>query len=391
MAEPLYVTAGAWGAGEGRPLTAAEIDTNFYRLVQRLATLEAAGGAPAEITNIALSGTTLTVSVGGIDYELTMPRVLRFEPPREITALTDVPLYGQWGLANCTNAGGCTVTIQDDATINHPLGTVLLFRQGAAGAVAIVGDTGVTIGAGTTSSAGEGTIVGALKIAADSWVPFGGSSGAGGALLDSGGAVNATAADYAVAPGEFDHTFWLGVSVGSDGVLRYVDFTADTALDKLIAFQNWSLGTNSFSVKSADGSTLDPILPNQIVLARLEGEDVYEVARWYTNSPHKAIGASSAATFSPTYSPTLGSELFMCSHAAGVAVTLPPNSTHPYPQGKVLEFIQYAAGAVTVSQGSGVTVKAQGGGSSVATTAQNQKIVCEKILTNTWLVTRVGV
>jgi hypothetical protein len=57
-----YRTTGAWGSGEGRRLTSAEIDQNFYDVTQRLDAVEAdiaAGSNP--ITNILSSGGSLYI------------------------------------------------------------------------------------------------------------------------------------------------------------------------------------------------------------------------------------------------------------------------------------------------------------------------------------------
>lgn len=57
-----YRTSGAWGSGEGRRLTSAEIDQNFYDVVQRLDAVEAdvaAGWNP--ISNITSTGGSLYI------------------------------------------------------------------------------------------------------------------------------------------------------------------------------------------------------------------------------------------------------------------------------------------------------------------------------------------
>ena len=53
--------AGAWGPGKGAKLTAAEIDANFYGIIQRLAALE--GGTPNlnAIDNITFNGSSITI------------------------------------------------------------------------------------------------------------------------------------------------------------------------------------------------------------------------------------------------------------------------------------------------------------------------------------------
>jgi hypothetical protein len=58
-----FRTIGAWGAGEGRDLTAAEVDTNFYEVDLRLDALEAVDTGGNVITNITVSGSNLYIYV----------------------------------------------------------------------------------------------------------------------------------------------------------------------------------------------------------------------------------------------------------------------------------------------------------------------------------------
>lgn len=59
----VFRTAGAWGAGKGSDLTAAEVDTNFYELLTRAAALEANPAQPVSIHSVNLSGTEFTVTL----------------------------------------------------------------------------------------------------------------------------------------------------------------------------------------------------------------------------------------------------------------------------------------------------------------------------------------
>lgn len=80
MADPVYVTTGAWGAGGGVPLTAAQVDTNFYRVVQRIETLEDDPPTGPYPTSITLAGTSFTMglsngsTLGPITFTIPMPR-----------------------------------------------------------------------------------------------------------------------------------------------------------------------------------------------------------------------------------------------------------------------------------------------------------------------------
>jgi hypothetical protein len=56
----LYRTAGAWGAGKGSNLTAAEVDQNFYDLEQAVETLAATPPVADDIDEVTISGQALT-------------------------------------------------------------------------------------------------------------------------------------------------------------------------------------------------------------------------------------------------------------------------------------------------------------------------------------------
>lgn len=71
-----YRTSGAWGSGKGSNLTAAEVDGNFYDLDGRVTDLEDNPPVPAEISNIAVSGSQVTfyLSNGSSYGPYTLPR-----------------------------------------------------------------------------------------------------------------------------------------------------------------------------------------------------------------------------------------------------------------------------------------------------------------------------
>ena len=56
-----YRTAGAWGAGKGSNLTAAEIDSNFYQLDQRITALEGDIPDPIQITAISVAAGAISL------------------------------------------------------------------------------------------------------------------------------------------------------------------------------------------------------------------------------------------------------------------------------------------------------------------------------------------
>jgi hypothetical protein len=56
-----YRTSGAWGPGEGRNLTAGEVDDNFYGHETRIGDLETDPPAAVGISNFVVDGTQLTI------------------------------------------------------------------------------------------------------------------------------------------------------------------------------------------------------------------------------------------------------------------------------------------------------------------------------------------
>ncbi|KLK91430.1 hypothetical protein AA309_20260 [Microvirga vignae] len=69
-----YRTAGAWGAGLGRNLTAAEVDGNFWELVQEIADIAANAPAGVGIANITQLGTLVTFHLSdSTTRQVTLP------------------------------------------------------------------------------------------------------------------------------------------------------------------------------------------------------------------------------------------------------------------------------------------------------------------------------
>lgn len=70
----IYRTTGVWGAGKGSNLTPAEVDTNFYELVEALAAFTAQG--PVEIANIQIdtaTGELVFIMEDATEYRVPVP------------------------------------------------------------------------------------------------------------------------------------------------------------------------------------------------------------------------------------------------------------------------------------------------------------------------------
>lgn len=69
-----YRTAGAWGAGKGARLNAAEVDTNFYDLQLAVNSLQENPAAPKEFTSITLTGNVLSFVLSDAShFEVALP------------------------------------------------------------------------------------------------------------------------------------------------------------------------------------------------------------------------------------------------------------------------------------------------------------------------------
>ena len=118
-----YRTAGAWGAGKGSNLTAAEIDGNFYDLDGRVVSLEGATPTAAEIQTIALNEDQLTIVLdnGASFGPFTMPTLTfnwrgEWTPSTVYAALDFVSVAGD-GVYLVTEAHTSAGTFDPDADL----------------------------------------------------------------------------------------------------------------------------------------------------------------------------------------------------------------------------------------------------------------------------------
>lgn len=93
------------------------------------------------------------------------------------------------------------------------------------------------------------------------------------------------------------------------------------------------------------------------------------------------INAQSGTTYTLVLT-DLGKDIRL-GNASAITLTVPPNSSVPFPIGGMIVISQDGAGAVTATAGAGVTLRAPNG---AATTAQYDYRVLEKIGTDEWRV-----
>lgn len=122
----IFRTAGAWGAGKGSDLTAAEVDGNFWDHEKRLDALEASPPEPDTISNIEVVGGQMTIHTesGGSFGPFALP-VAIFGVAGDWTAATD---YNFLDIVSVQDAGddtGTYLVLQDhtSAATFDPLAT----------------------------------------------------------------------------------------------------------------------------------------------------------------------------------------------------------------------------------------------------------------------------
>lgn len=176
----IYRTAGAWGAGKGSNLTAAEVDENFYDHEGRIDALETNPPEPNEITNITISGTQITFHFADTTTigPLTLPRA-PFVPSVVATVATATytpDTDDANGYIRCTNVAGCTVTIEAQSVVTWLDNTELTFEQTAAGSIDFTSATDVTINVPVGFLAQTGVQYGVVtlkRVAEDVWTLIG--------------------------------------------------------------------------------------------------------------------------------------------------------------------------------------------------------------------------
>ena len=95
-----------------------------------------------------------------------------------------------------------------------------------------------------------------------------------------------------------------------------------------------------------------------------------------------AVNAQTGTTYSVVLSDD--GKLVTCDNAASIALTIVPNSSVAFGIGTQINIMQLGAGTVTITAGSGVTLRSAG--SKLKTDAQYAVATCLKIASDTWVV-----
>jgi hypothetical protein len=103
-------------------------------------------------------------------------------------------------------------------------------------------------------------------------------------------------------------------------------------------------------------------------------------------TPVLAVNAQSGTTYTLALSDSVNT-LVTTTNASSVAVTIPPNSSVPFPIGSVINIAQVGTGQITVSGGAGVTVVSTGSTASTPKSrARYSGLSAIETSENNWLV-----
>lgn len=125
----IYRTTGAWGAGQGFNLTAAQVDSNFYELRSDLDDLIANPLTPDEISSITATGTTMTVTLqSGTAFAVPFP-VLQFRWRDDWLPFTPYSAFDAFrvngvGIFSVLEDHTSAATFDPDATGGSPAATL---------------------------------------------------------------------------------------------------------------------------------------------------------------------------------------------------------------------------------------------------------------------------
>ena len=182
-------------------------------------------------------------------------------------------------------------------------------------------------------------------------------------------------------PGGFKSVFFQDAA----GDLSYeLEFTYDTSINTLAVDNITTTGTVNGRNMATDGTKLDGIAAGAEVNVNADWNAVSGDAQ-ILNKPTIPSQYSFVATNSTTTYPLVigdANEFMICDSTSNFTITIPLNSSVPFPTGTEIAFMQYNTGSVTVQGTGGVTLRS----SQTAKTAKQYAVIAiKKINTDEWV------
>jgi hypothetical protein len=349
-----YRTAGAWGAGKGSNLTAAEVDANFWDHEGRLDTLEGTPPAPNNIADITVSGSQMTITMD--DASTFGPFTLPTSRWRWREDFADATVYA----------------VED------------FFRDADTGSIyrVLIAHTSATPFDPDLLSGGDPVYE--LIIDASGF-------GAGGGGLFSDVVVD-TGATYTVSETDAGKLIQLEYDTGGVGPTVEIanDSTAfDLAVGTTIGFAQY--GSERITIDELGASIIydntkhHPQTDHQYSVIYLTKIDV---DTWLLHGDlrplHDIVVITSGTTWTPTRS-SHQNKYVTYSESSAVAVTIPTNTAQPFDRGSTITIadIGGASGRLTFAPDTGVTLISRAG-TGPTTVEYGSVVTLKKVNTNVW-------
>jgi hypothetical protein len=327
-----YRTAGAWGAGKGSNLTAAEVDSNFWDHEGRIDTLESTPPAPNNIADITVSGSQMTI---------TMDDASTFGP------FTLPASLWRW---------------RDDWLTATAYAVNDLVRDSVSGSVYLV-----LKGHTSTGSDMDPDLLVSGDPAFEAIIDYGALGGGGGASYGGYDFISSfeTAGAYTLTAGEANYFFYVDVNCT---VTVPDDSTTDFPIGTTFAFMNYS-GTLTLDNDSAnwveveDGKTLVASTKFGSVVYLQKTEADYWVA-WgdlaleFPADANLIKYTGSGTSLNLTVADHPHKTFWQISEASNVTVIIPLESSQDFPIGYEITVVQWLldANEITFSFAGGITV-----------------------------------
>lgn len=331
-------------------------------------------GLAADVQNNALTGIQQALEIGGIDDQIRSLRADLTETQAQIANPTT-------GVVSFNGRSGPVVPTSGDYTTDQVTeGTNNLYFTGARVAAALAQGTGITLTTvngittiSSTVSGGTGTVTDVSIVAANGFAGTTANETTTPALTISVSVTGILKGDgTGVSQAIEGVDFSPGTSTLATGIVKS---TTGTGALSIATASDFPILNQDTTGNSATATVL--ATPRNINGVAFDGSADITVPNKKLAGINNQIGTSYTLVLADA-----GKDV-LCTNAAAITLTVPPNANVAFDVGTMIAFSQGDVGAVTAVGAAGVTIV---GANGVATTAKYDARVLEKIATDTWRV-----